>query len=58
MDNVERAEWILRNGAPDIIWIYEVANEIVYMRPSTDSNVPPWISMERKVYKKLFNKGE
>ena len=47
-DDVDRAQWILENGKPEIIWIFERANNIVYKRPATGVGViPPWINTQR-----------
>jgi hypothetical protein len=42
----DKAEWILKNGNPDIKWVYERALGITYRRVSVhvSSSVPPWIN--------------
>lgn len=46
----DKAEWILKNGKPDIKWVYERALDITYRRPSEhlSTNLPPWINKERQ----------
>lgn len=52
--DAEKAQWILENGEPEYIWIYERNGYIVYKRPMTTSvNLPPWIDAERQVVGQL-----
>lgn len=48
-DDVAKAQWILENGKPHIVWIFERANGMVYKRPMADpgSKLPPWINRVR-----------
>ena len=46
--NDEKAQWILENGEPKIVWIFERVNNTIYKRPMSE-NLPPWISKERQV---------
>jgi hypothetical protein len=42
----EKAFWILENGYPDFVWIFERVDHKVFKRPS-GGNIPPWISAGR-----------
>lgn len=54
--DTDKAQWILENGTPDIAWIFERANNIIYRRPAAGSkNIPPWIDKERHEYANLNN---
>jgi hypothetical protein len=50
-DDVAKADWILKYGKPDIAWIFERVDNVVYKRPIQDLSrpVPPWISLKRQV---------
>lgn len=52
----DKAIWILENGAPDVAWVFERVNDIIYIRPAGGSkNIPPWIDLERQEYANLNN---
>ena len=42
---VDKAQWILENGVPEYVWIFERNGEQVYKRPCpADGKVlPPWM---------------
>lgn len=48
-DDTEKAWWVLQNGTPSIVWIYELVRDKIYSRPSKhmSKNLPPWIDKER-----------
>jgi hypothetical protein len=48
--DADKAVWILANGKPNIAWIFERNDDIVYKRPMAEPgmNLPPWISAERE----------
>ena len=56
--DLDKAQWVLENGPPEIVWVYECANEIVYRRPMRNTNVPPWVSLDREIHRRLFNNTE
>ena len=46
----EKAEWILKHGAPRIQYVYEKVNNIVFRRVSRASeNLPPWEDVNTRV---------
>lgn len=49
-DDVAKAQWVLENGIPDYVWIFERVDTQVYRRPSPANNrpLPPWINKERE----------
>ena len=46
----EKAQWILENGYPKFIWIFERANDITYRRPMAEpgTELPPWMPTDRE----------
>jgi hypothetical protein len=59
--DTKKAQWILENGSPDIKWVYERVNDVVFRRPflgDPDSNVPPWIPSKREKYYTLKTSDE
>lgn len=42
--DIDKAQWILENGTPDYIWIFERNGEQVYRRrsPANGKELPPW----------------
>ena len=52
----DQAQWILENGHPHFIWIFERDGEQIYRRPMAEpgTELPPWVSTEREP---LDNKG-
>ena len=48
-DEFAKAEWILKNGSPKVVYIFERANGMVYQRPrmAPEDNIPPWINTQR-----------
>lgn len=57
----EKAQWILENGSPDIKWVYERVEDVVFRRPflnDPESNIPPWIPHKREKYYVLKSRGE
>jgi len=56
--NTDKAQWILQNGEPDVLWVYERVDNQVYRRPMTHvGNVPPWIPQEREPVYNLDTRG-
>lgn len=54
--DTDKAQWILENGQPQVDWVFERVNEIIYRRPAGGSrNIPPWISLDRHEYANLNN---
>lgn len=49
--DTDKAQWILENGTPEFVWIYERVDNIVYRRPSppVDGQLPPWINKQREI---------
>jgi hypothetical protein len=49
--DVEKAEWILKNGHVQTKQIFERVDNKVYARPVMENGakLPPWISAERKL---------
>jgi hypothetical protein len=49
--DTDKAQWILENGKPDYVWIFERVNDIVYKRPAPAAgcSLPPWINREREI---------
>ncbi len=49
--DVEKAEWILKNGHVQTKQIFERVDNKVYARPVmvNGAKLPPWISAERKL---------
>jgi len=48
--DAEKAEWILKNGKPEYVMIYERVDDVVFERPvpATGKRLPPWIDKERR----------
>ncbi len=46
----EKAQWILENGLPKFIWIFERVGEQIYRRPMAEpgTELPPWVPTERE----------
>ena len=46
----EKAQWILENGHPKFIWIFERVDEVTYRRPMAEpgTELPPWMPTERE----------
>jgi hypothetical protein len=55
--DIDKAQWILEHGHPDIIYTYERVSNTIYKRVSLGSkNIPPWINInERTVIKETHN---
>jgi hypothetical protein len=53
----DKALWILRNGQPNITWIFERVENVIYKRPmaAQGEKLPPWISMEREEIKSKWS---
>mgnify|MGYP001199177120 FL=1 len=53
MNDVDKAEWILKNGNVKPAWIFERVDDKVYKRPIAPDNqkLPPWMSKERVLIK-------
>ena len=46
----DKAQWILENGHPKFIWIFERVDEQIYRRPMAEpgTELPPWMPIERE----------
>ena len=46
----EKAQWILENGHPKFVWIFERVDEVIYRRPMAEpgTELPPWTPTERE----------
>lgn len=51
--DIDKAQWILENGNPEIKWVYERVDDVVFRRPflgDPSDNIPPWIPEKREKY--------
>ncbi len=46
----DKAQWILENGHPKFVWIFERVDEVIYRRPMAEpgTELPPWMPTERE----------
>ena len=46
----EKAFWVLENGKPDHVWIFERNGDHIYRRPMAgpSGKIAPWIPVERE----------
>ncbi len=46
----DKAQWILENGHPKFVWIFERVDEVIYRRPMAEpgTELPPWMPAERE----------
>ena len=46
----DKAQWILENGHPKFVWIFERVDEQVYRKPMAEpgTELPPWMPTERE----------
>lgn len=56
----QKAMWVLEHGEPDIAWIFERNDQIVYRRPLARNGglIPPWISLTRQQVKTSVAESE
>lgn len=47
--DLDKAQWILEHGEPQITWIHERIGSQVFARPTAASLVPPWISRDKRL---------
>lgn len=47
--DADKAQWILENGNPEYVWIFERVDDTVFRRPA-GILIPPWISIKRTIY--------
>jgi len=49
--DTDKAAWILQNGKPEYVWIYERVDDKVFRRPApaTGKDLPPWMNKEREL---------
>ena len=49
--DTDKAAWILANGTPEYVWIYERVDDKVFKRPVPEKgkHLPPWVSTEREL---------
>lgn len=45
----DRAQWVLENGSPEFVWIFENTKKAVFKR-AHGTNIPPWNKGRIKVY--------
>ncbi len=47
----DKAQWILENGNPRFVWIYERVDDKIYRKPMShpEANLPPWMSSQREL---------
>lgn len=46
----DKAQWILENGHPKFVWIFERVDDQVYRKPMAEpgTELPPWMPTERE----------
>ena len=46
----DKAQWILENGHPKFVWIFERVDDVVYRKPMAEpgTELPPWMPTERE----------
>ncbi len=47
----DKAQWILENGKPRFVWIYERVDDKIYRKPMShpEASLPPWMSTQREL---------
>ena len=47
----DKAQWILENGRPRFVWIFERDDDKIYRRPMAEpgTELPPWMPTEREL---------
>lgn len=56
--DLDKAQWILENGKPDLGWIHERVGDMVYRRRiNRNGLLPPWINPEREIHYKTSKTG-